>query len=61
LATVAVSCWVVLTITLGEVDRIDTVMAKTLIVVVPVLVESEAEVAVIVTAKSLAGGVTGAV
>ena len=59
-ATVAVNCCVALTTTLAEVRETETIIATTVAVAVPVLVRSDTEVAVIVTA-GLAGTVVGAV
>jgi uncharacterized membrane protein YjjB (DUF3815 family) len=61
LATVAVKEAVLPNSTVALPGATETVIAKTLIVLVPVFVESAAEVAVIVTVRSLGGGVDGAV
>jgi hypothetical protein len=61
LLTVAVNCSVVLICKLAVVGETEIVMAGTLIVAAIDLVGSATEVAVTVTARSLAGDVTGAV
>jgi hypothetical protein len=61
LASVAVNEAVLPNNTVAVPGATETVTAKTLIVAVPDFVESEADVAVIVTVRSLAGGVDGAV
>ncbi len=54
--TVAVNCWVALTVTVGFVGEMLTLMAGTVIVVEADLLGSATEVAVMVTVKLLAGG-----
>jgi len=58
---VALNCAAALTGIIALAGETETVMAGTVIVIEPCWLGSESEVATIVTDKSLAGGVAGAV